>query len=144
MKELEGEVGGNLDQSSRVQAVIDMCGTSDFLLVLEDFPEYSTKPDTNKARLFGGPLATKRELGKLASSALQVTKDDPPLMILHGENDPLVPLNQSQRLRDQYQKANLDVSLAVISGGAHVPKEFWDSTRQKLMLAFFKKTFENG
>jgi acetyl esterase/lipase len=134
---LEGTVGGNLDQSSRVQAVFDMSGPSDFLLVIEDFPEYAAKPDTNTARLFGGPPAEKRKLAELASSVSHVTQDDPPLLIFHGEEDPLVPPKQSRRLRDVYQNANLAVTLAVIPGGKHVPKEYWDDARQRKALAFF-------
>ena len=89
VKELEGNVGGNLDQTSRVQVVLSMCGTSDFVLRLKNQPE-SDFPDTPTSLLFGGPVLENLNLAKLASPAHHVTSDDPPLLMFHGRSDPIV------------------------------------------------------
>ena len=137
MEELEGDVGGNLNQSSRVQAVLDMCGPTDFLLRAKQNPERVTPVGSPVYKLLGGSVSEKQELAKLASPAHHVTKDDRALLIFHGTKDPLVKHAQSELLRDLYQKQELDVTLETIEGGGHVPKEFWDVLRREMTLKFF-------
>ena len=137
VKELEGDVGGNLDESSRVQAVLDMCGPTDFLLRLKHAPVALDRTDSPVALLLGGPTSEKKELARLASPAHHVSKDDPPLLIFHGTKDPLVHPRQSEHLRDYYQEIGLDVALELIPDGGHVPKQFWDQTRRDMALKFF-------
>lgn len=143
VKELEGtvggNVGGNLDQSSRVQAVLDMCGPSDFILRFNANPKFTDQPNSPVYQLFGGPVIKNKALAQSASPAFHVTKDDAPLLIFHGEKDPLVSINQSKHLRDIYKKANLEVTLEPIPGGGHVPKEFWDKTHRDMTVKFFSK-----
>ncbi len=135
VKALEGTVGDNLDQSSRVQAVLDMCGPSDFV----KFASKRSLPTSPVTLLLGGTAAEKPEVAKLASPAHHVSKDDPPLLIFHGSKDPLVNPKQSEHLQDVYRKAKLDVSLEIIPDGGHVPRQFWDQTRRKMTLEFFRK-----
>ena len=90
VKELEGDVGGNLDYSSRVQAVLDMCGPSDFIMRAKQNPDRVTPEGSPVYKLLGGPVSEKQDLAKLASPAHHVTKDDAPLLIFHVLNDPLV------------------------------------------------------
>lgn len=144
VKELEGNVGGNIEQSSRVQAVLDMCGPSDFLLRLKDNPEAVEAPDSPVALLLGGPTSERRDAARSASPAHHVTKDDAPLLIVHGTKDPLVSPTQSKHLRDLYRKAGLEVTLELIPNGGHVPKEFWDSTRGDMSLKFFDRHVKSG
>jgi acetyl esterase/lipase len=139
VKELEGDVGGNLEQSSRVQAVLDMCGPSDFLLRLKNNPKAVNPPDSPVAQLLGGPASERQDAAQLASPAHHVSKDDPPLLIYHGTKDPLVSPSQSEHLRTLYLKADLEVTLELIRNGGHVPKEFWDKTRREMALKFFDK-----
>lgn len=144
VKALEGDVGGNLDQSSRVQAVLDMCGPSDFLFMLKGNPRVGSQPDSAVGLLFGGPVAEKRDLAKLASPAEHVGEGDPPLLIFHGSKDRLVNIRQSEHLRDLYKKADLEVELVTIPGGGHVPKQFWDKDRRDLALQFFDQHVKAG
>lgn len=139
VKELEGNVGGNLEKSSRVQAVLDMCGPSDFLLRLKNNPKAVNPPDSPVAMLLGGPASEKQDIARLASPAQHVTKDDPPLLIFHGTKDPLVNPNQSGHLRDLYRKEDLEVTLELIPEGGHVPKEFWDKRHRDMALKFFDR-----
>lgn len=48
-----------------------------------------------------------------------VSEDDPPLLLIHGDNDPVVPLQQSEVLRDKYEAAKLPVKLIVQPRGGH-------------------------
>lgn len=49
----------------------------------------------------------------------QLSKDDPPLLILHGTADTTTPLNQSTRLHDAAIAAGLSSKLIVIEGAPH-------------------------
>ena len=103
VKELEGDVGGNLDQSSRVQAVADWYGPTDFAAT-SDWLRTDPPPQLNRdqqyavgvmSRLLGGPLRDIREKAVVGSPITYVSKDDPPFLILHGDKDPLVAVSQS-------------------------------------------------
>jgi acetyl esterase/lipase len=48
-----------------------------------------------------------------------LTKDDPPLLIFHGDKDELVPLSQSEHVHKLYQELGLESSLHVIEGAGH-------------------------
>ncbi len=139
LKDLEGEVGGNADQSSRVQAVLDMCGPSDFLLRNQLRPAEDKGTESPVALLLGGTVAEKTDLARQASPAQHLSKDDAPLLIYHGDKDPLVDLKESQHLQVLYKKTGLEVALEIIPGGGHVPKEFSDQSRQDLALKFFNQ-----
>ena len=137
--DLEGTVGGNLEQSSRVQAVVDMCGPTDFLLSFKQHPALFGRPNSSVALLLGGPVRDKQELAKLASPAAHITADDPPLLIIHGSKDPIVNPQQSEHLRDLYREAKLNAKLELIPEGGHVPKEFFDKDRRELIRKFYNE-----
>jgi acetyl esterase/lipase len=136
-KQLEGDVGGNLDQPSSVQAVIDMCGPSDFLTLASN--DFLAKPGGVLFELFGGPVADKAELATLASPVTHISHDAPPFLIFHGDKDPLVPHEQSVKLHMLLKKAGVDSTIEVFPGGGHVPLQFFDATHAQMMLAFFDK-----
>lgn len=93
------DVGENLDQSARVQAVCDYFGPSDFIAFVNT-PGYQAhaRPGSAEVKLMGGPLPEKRELAQRASPVSWVTADDPPFLIVHGDKDPIVPIQQSTLL----------------------------------------------
>jgi acetyl esterase/lipase len=49
----------------------------------------------------------------------QVTPDDPPLLLIHGDKDKTVPLQQSEVMHSKYTQAGLPVELVVQPGGGH-------------------------
>jgi pimeloyl-ACP methyl ester carboxylesterase len=65
-----------------------------------------------------------------------VDKSDPPLLMLHGDQDPQVPINQSHELHAAYKKLKLDGHLEVIHGGVHGGHLFHDAVRRKLVTKF--------
>jgi len=114
---------GNKDQSSRVQAVCDWCGVSDMFLVSKKSWE---KKDSAYASLLGGKLESKRELAKTASPVLYVSKDDPPILIMHGDKDKTVTYKHSEELYKALQKAGVPSKLVTVKNGEHYffkPKE---------------------
>jgi acetyl esterase/lipase len=115
VKELEGDVGGNLECSSRVQAVADFCGPTS--LRLEDIEgiEGVKKGKTPSAlvALLGGTVEEKPELARLASPTTFVTPDDPPFFIAHGEQDRVVPVNQARILAAVLKKTGVETTLHI-------------------------------
>lgn len=139
------DVGENLDQSSAVQCVIDWFGPADFPAYDPDLPTPMVKrekPDSVLAQLFGGPVSQKLELAKRASPVTWVTKSAAPMLIMQGTKDPLVPLDQSQRLYDKLKAAGADATLEVIDGAGHGGPEFTSPERLKLMGEFVAKHLE--
>ena len=60
-----------------------------------------------------------REIGKQVSPITHVSADDPPTLILHGDADKLVPIQQAQLVVDQLKAAGVDAKLVVKPGAGH-------------------------
>lgn len=59
--------------------------------------------------------------GKAAdiSPILFVSEDDPPTLLIHGDQDQLVPIGNSERIKAAFDEANVTSKLIVIEGAAH-------------------------
>jgi acetyl esterase/lipase len=139
VKELEGSIGGNLEHSSRVAAVVDFYGPTDFLLRATTQPQRTIPEDSPVFRLLGGRADEKRELAKLASPAIHITADDPPLLVFHGDQDKTVLLDQSQRISKAYKKAKLPVAVHVLKGAGHGGEAFFSGPQRELMVEFLDR-----
>lgn len=60
-----------------------------------------------------------KELADDVSPELQVTADDAPALLIHGDQDRLVPLKQSQNLKKAMEQAGVTCQLIVIEGAEH-------------------------
>ncbi|MFC2002994.1 alpha/beta hydrolase fold domain-containing protein [Chloroflexota bacterium] len=114
---LEGN-GGWGEFSSRVQAVCSYYGPSDFV---------SRVSHPSHVQFLGGTLEEKPEIYKAASPINYVTKDDPPLLLIHGELDETVPYNQSEKTYQAYQQAELEATLIKVSHAGHIFRPAGDS-----------------
>ena len=56
-----------------------------------------------------------------ASPINYVSKDDPPMLLVHGDADRTVPFNQSELMEAALRKAGVPVQLIRIEGGDHGP-----------------------
>ena len=90
--------------------------------------------------LLGGQPEDQHELAKLASPVFHVDADDPPLLMLHGDQDPQVPINQSHELHALYKESKLDVHFEVVHGAAHGGDFFFDKERTRLVIDFLNRT----
>lgn len=116
------------DVSSRVQGVIDCYGPSDLLTMPPNVAgpgrDDATLARSNGAKLLGGIVRDRPELARQASALHLVSADDPPFLILHGDQDEQVPLAQSQRLDAALQAAGVASTLVVLPGAGHGGKAF--------------------
>jgi len=116
------EVGEHLDQSSRVQAVVDYFGPTDFLQMdAHRVPggQGHDAPDSPESELVGGPIQECPEAVAQANPVTYVRPDAPPFLIVHGEVVPLVPHHQSELLVEALQEAGAPVSFYTVQGGGH-------------------------
>lgn len=110
---LEGS-GGYPDESSRVQAVVDMFGPSDLTREFEG----GAIGQALGTRVFG-TSDSESEILKIASPVTHISVDDPPFLILHGDSDELVPPWQSQELYDQLTAAGVPATLVMVKNAGH-------------------------
>ena len=119
---LEGELG-HPDQSSRVQAVCDFYGPTDFLQMdAHKLPTSSflhDNADSPESKLVGGPIQKHPDRVAAANPITYVTPDDPPFLIVHGDVDPLVPAHQSELLHAALKAKNVKTQLHIIKGAGH-------------------------
>ena len=136
---LEGDVGGNLNQRSSVAAIIDYYGPPDFILRSKTQPSRANEIGSVVYNLLGGGADKKVELAKLASAAYHVTKDDPPLLIFHGDKDNTVLIDQSEAITKVYKSKGLSVQMNVLSGKKHGGADFYQGENRQRVLKFLDK-----
>jgi acetyl esterase/lipase len=95
--------------SSRVQAVVDVSGPTDFT------QDHDSDGDAFLAEFLGARYSKHPEVWREASPVFNVSKDDAPFLILHGTQDNEVPMSQSQELLDKLQSAGVPASLIKVN-----------------------------
>jgi len=140
-RELEGKIGDYLSQSSSVQAIVDYYGASNLLTILaQSTPFGLTVRRPALERLLGALPEQTTELATLASPIAHVDRQDPPLLLLHGDQDPQMPINQAHELQGAYEKLGLDVAFCVVHGAAHGGDPFYSPPYLKVALDFLGRT----
>ena len=126
VQSLEGNIGVT-GESSRVQAVVDLFGPTDFLAM-----DSACGPndgctssithdaaDSPESDLMGCPIQTCKAKVEQANPVSYVTEDDPPFLIMHGEIDDMVPHDQSVLLFDALRAACVDVQFISLPNHKH-------------------------
>jgi acetyl esterase/lipase len=126
-KQLEGSVGSFSAMSSRVQAVCDWFGPTD----LERLAEFKSSmrglspdyPMQMVCKLFGTSISKIKAPAAKANPTKYVSANSAPFLIMHGDKDNLVPLEQSELLSDALRRAGVDVTFRVVPGAGHEIKD---------------------
>ena len=87
--------------------------------------------------LLGGAPEEAPDTARLASG-FHTDKTDPPLLMIHGDQDPQMPINQSLELAGKYQDTGCAATLHVLHGGVHGGPDFYDRTRMTWVRQFLK------
>jgi acetyl esterase/lipase len=131
-KELEGRVGPHLVEKSDVQAIVSLYGMSNLTTILAQSTPHGLSVRVPALQLLlGGQPEEVPDLAKLASPVFHVDGNDPPLLLLHGDQDPQAPINQSHELQGRYEALKLPHRFVVLHG-----PEFTDVERRELIAAF--------
>lgn len=144
VKELEGELGDHSEKSSRVDAVIDYFGPSDFPLRQTTNPERALTTKSGSFALLDGVKdgRVNPEKEKDASPVTWVSKDDPPLLIIHGKADDVVLVVQAERMADVYKQASLDVTMLLHPTAKHGSKSLFSDSYKDAAIEFLKRTLK--
>jgi acetyl esterase/lipase len=97
--------------SSRVQAVVDVSGPTDFTT------GHDADGDTFFPSFFGGDFAHHAEFWRDASPVFHVSKNVAPFLIFHGTLDTDVAIKQAQELTDKLKQAGVPVKFVTVNDG---------------------------
>lgn len=133
------DVGENPGVSSKVQAVVDYFGPTDFLQMDAHRLPLSVKHDTAdspESQLLGGPIQENKDKAAKSNPLNYITPAAPPFLICHGDQDRLVPHHQSEILEAALKKAGVPVDLYTVHGAGH---GFHDPTADDLTRGFLDR-----
>lgn len=126
----------------QLKAIVSFFGASNLQTILQQSTPHglSVRVPALQLLLRGQPDQNP-ELAKLASPVSHVDSDDPPLLLLHGDQDPQMPINQSHELEGAYQRAGGTVHFDVVHGGAHGGTHFFTKTQLNRVAEFIHASF---
>ena len=64
------------------------------------------------------------EIGRQISPVTHVSPDDPPTLIIHGDKDFLVPIQQAELILEKLKSAGVETKLVVKQGEGHGWKDW--------------------
>ena len=139
--ELEGSLGEHGDQSSDVHAIVSYFAATNLTTILAQSTPFGLNiREPALVRLLGAPPKEAEPLARLASPVFQVDRNDPPLLLLHGDQDPQMPINQSHELEGAYERNGLDADFIVVHGAAHGGDAFYSPQNVERVAAFLGAT----
>jgi acetyl esterase/lipase len=140
-RELEGATGSHVGQSSEVQAIVAYFGASNLTTILAQSTPYGLRVRAPALEvLLGASPENVPDLAKLASPVFHVDAGDPPLLLLHGDQDPQMPINQSHELQGAYDEHGRTAQFIVVHGAAHGGDAFFDEARMDSVAEFLERS----
>ncbi len=114
---------GILDGSDAVQAGVIWYSPSDLLTMQSqtraDAVFDHNAPDSPASLLVGGPIQDNPELARRASPATYASADAPPLLLVHGTEDRVIPAEQSSQLYERLVDLGAPAQLVIVPGADH-------------------------
>ena len=134
------------DPSVRPFAILDFFGPTDLTRILDENGwghGYEVQADALR-RLLGGPLINHLDLARLASPLTYVNSKNPPVLVLHGDKDDLVPYRQSRRLHSRLDQAGVRNEFITVQGAGHDGPMFETPEIQQKVIAFLRESVRGG
>ncbi len=140
--ELEGDIGNERNQSSAVQGIISFYGGANLTTILaQSTPHGLSVRVPALDLLLGGQPDQRPTLARLASPVFHVDKSDPPLLLLHGDQDPQMPVSQALELLGAYAKVKAPVQWEIVHGAGHGGAIFYDEERLSVVRKFLQRHY---
>ncbi|TDW21917.1 alpha/beta hydrolase [Kribbella kalugense] len=139
------------EPGNRITAVVDFFGASDLASIAEGFEgeivAALTGPGAAIPAYVLGPdraAADHPDEMRQADPATRVTADTPPFLLLHGDDDRVIPPMQTARLHQALREAGVDSTRYVVTGGGHGDlsdnPELWTSKQLMDLVVDFLRT----
>ena len=119
----------------RVRGVFAMFPPTDLVRMGRRFAHYGRF--SIFSQMFDGEIADRRTEARAASPLTYVRRNSPPFLLLHGDEDWLVPQEQSELLHDALQKSGVESELLIVNGQGHAFD--LNETQLRQVAAFFRK-----
>ncbi|MEY4761359.1 MAG: Lipase 2 [Pseudomonadota bacterium] len=138
---LEGEEGQDMGTSSTVQAIVSWYGASNLTTILSQSTPFGLGVrEPALKRLLGDSPDNRPELARLASPVFHVDAADPPLLLLHGDQDRQMPINQLHELEGAYARVGREAGTFVLHGVGHDSAPFFRGEPAARVVAFLHRT----
>jgi dipeptidyl aminopeptidase/acylaminoacyl peptidase len=125
-----------------VQGIISFYGGANLTTILKQSTPHGLSVRVPALDLLlGGQPENLPALARLASPVFHVDRRDPPLLLLHGDQDPQMPVNQSLELFSVYKSAKAPVQLEIVHGAGHGGAMFYDAERMAVVKKFLRHNF---
>jgi len=128
---------GLVEGKTRIRAVCSLYPPTDLVSLGRKYEKPGQSSDIEK--LIGGPLEQNLASAADASPVNHVTPTSPPFLLIHGDQDKLVPLAQSQELQKKLSGAGIESQLIVVRGKGHW--FFLEKSQLAKVAGFFQKHF---
>lgn len=128
----EYDQGDYLEYDSRVKGVVDFYGLVD--LTADVSSESDAVPEWTLQAFLG--TSYEREQAEKASAVRYIDEKTPPFMILHGTEDPIVPIEQSRQLYETLQKNGVRADYYEVEGAVHGDDAFYEDEIVDKILDF--------
>lgn len=133
-------------QTVKIRGIVDFYGPTDLPGYLADAQAIKPGTDAEKTinndavvKLLGGTPQQMPELARTASPLTYVGPGGPPVMILQGEDDMVVPAAQSKRLHEALDKAGVKNEYVLLPRAIHSDLRFWTDAMHERVLAFIEE-----
>lgn len=147
------DFGDNLDQSSEVQAVVDIFGPSDLTKIAADYSkdvqDLYNSPGGAVALLVngmagfkgrkGGALRDTPETARDSNPLTYINKNTPPFLIMHGNADKTISPSQSKILHDALIKHGVESEHYILDGVGHDFRYFFQPKTFGIIVDFLNR-----
>jgi acetyl esterase/lipase len=133
------------DPSVKPFAILDFFGPTDLTSILDETEGHGHEVQVDAVqRLLGGPLIDHRDMARVASPIRYVNPKNPPVLILHGDKDDLVPYAQSQQLQSRLDQLGVRNELVTVRGAGHDGPMFETPEIQDSVISFLRESARGG
>jgi acetyl esterase/lipase len=133
------------DPSLKPFAILDFFGPTDLTTILDEVgPGHGHQVLEDAQQRLLGSLTNQLDMTRAASPIIYVSPGNPPVLILHGDKDDLVPYSQSQRLHSRLDQVGVSNEFVTVQGAGHDGPMFETPEIQKRVFSFLHESARGG
>lgn len=130
--DLEGQLGNYTRESSAVNAACDWSGPID-LTNMDCGDHMQMGADSPEDKLLNSKLSQNPDKYRSLSATTYVDKNDPPIIIFHGEKDNVVPCCQGKEFFEALTTAGVKTEATFVPEGGHGMGMYSEENLQKMV-----------